>query len=206
MSTGHVVMLLAGLLGVILTTGVLRNAGDDTAVLVAAEDLVPGTVLDDRAVRLARLDASAEVLGSLVPADAVDDVTGQVVTAAVAEGALLTSDVLAPESSGAAGRAMSIPLPRARALGGALDVGDRVDVLAVAQGGSDAAYVMTDAEVLAVEGDRSGPLGDADELTITLAVDAERALALATALEAGPVTLVRSTGAPPLAADNGNGT
>ena len=43
---------------------------------------------------------------------------------------------------------MSFPFPQARALGGALDAGDRVDVLAVRQDGSDAGYVMTDVEVL----------------------------------------------------------
>ncbi len=71
---------------------------------------------------------------------------------------------------------MSFPLPQARALGGALDAGDRVDVLAVQQGGSEAGYVMTDVEVLDVDGAGGGPLGAPDDFTMTIAVDADAAV------------------------------
>ena len=92
---------------------------------------------------------------------------------------------------------MSFPIPRAHALGGALDTGDRVDILAVGQDGADAGYVMTDVEVLAVDGGRGGPLGTTDDVTLTIAVDSDGAVRLAAALERGTVTLVRSTGAAP---------
>jgi Flp pilus assembly protein CpaB len=198
LSTGHAVMVLAGLLGVVLTLGVLRDDREGTAVLVAASDLVPGTVLDRASVRVARVDASADLLAELVPADTVAAVDGSVATQPVAAGAPLPRDAVAEAASGSATRSMSFPLPRARALGGALEAGERVDVLGVAQGAAEAAYVMTDAEVLAVAGADRGPLGTSDELTVTLAVDSDAARRVAAALEAGTVTLVRATGAPPM--------
>ena len=119
-------------------------------------------------------------------------------TAPIDKGTLVTRGVVRAAQDGAATRSMSFPLAQARALGGALAAGDRVDVLAVQQDGSDAGYVMTDVEVLKVDGAGGGPLGAPDDLTMTIAVDADAAVRLATALETGTVTLVRSTGAPPL--------
>ncbi len=58
---------------------------------------------------------------------------------------------------------------------------------------------MTDVEVLDIDGASGGPLGAPDELTVTLAVDADAAVRLAAALDGGTVTLVRSTGAAPAA-------
>src|SRR5262249_61505300 len=68
-STGHIVMVLAGALGVLLTLTVLRSAGDTRPVLVAAHDLAPGTVLDDASFRVARVHADAAILGTLYASD-----------------------------------------------------------------------------------------------------------------------------------------
>ena len=60
--------------------------------------------------------------------------------------------------------------------------------------------MLTGAEVTAVESHGSGPLGSAgDDVTISVAIDPASATRLATALEAGTVTLVRATGAAPVA-------
>jgi hypothetical protein len=48
-------------------------------------------------------------------------------------------------------------------------------------------------------GGGSSPLGGTDALTVTLAVDADNALELATALHDDELLLVRSTGAAPAA-------
>jgi Flp pilus assembly protein CpaB len=197
-STGHVAMVLAGLLGVVLTLSVLRAADDRRAVLVAATDLAPGTVLDESVVRTARIDAGDGVLASLFAPDDMERLRGDVVTGSVAAGALITADDVRAVSAGAATRAMSVPLPRARAVGGKLRSGDRVDILAVERDGVHAGYVMTDVEVLDVDGDTGGPLGGPDEVTITLAVDPDGATRVAAAVETGTVTLVRATGAAPL--------
>src|SRR5207253_9331202 len=65
LSTGHVVMVLAGALGVLLTLTVLRSADDTRPVLVAARDLAPGTVINDSSVHVARVHADASVLATL---------------------------------------------------------------------------------------------------------------------------------------------
>ena len=94
-------------------------------------------------------------------------------------------------------RIMSFPLARARAVGGKLTTGDRVDVLAVDHDSGHAGYVVTDAEVVAVDGRSGGALsGASDDVTITLVVDQATAPELAVAIDAGTVMLVRSTGAP----------
>ena len=197
LSTGHVVMIVAGLLGVVLTLSVLRGADDRRQILVAAKDLVPGAVIDAQSVRVERIDASRGVLASTYAPDDLDALRGRVATAAIAKGALVTRGAVRPREAGAASRSMSFPLAKARAMAGALETGDRVDVLAVQHDGAQAGYVMTDVEVLDVDGAGGGPLGAPDELTVTLAVDAEAAVRLAAALEGGTVTLVRSTGAAP---------
>jgi Flp pilus assembly protein CpaB len=92
---------------------------------------------------------------------------------------------------------MSFSIARARAVGGKLTAGDRVDVLAVEHDSGRAGYVVLDAEVVAAEGRSGGALsGASDDITITLVVDPATAPELASAIDAGTVTLVRSTGAP----------
>jgi Flp pilus assembly protein CpaB len=200
MSTGHVVMIVAGLLGAVLTLSVLRSADDTRTVLVAANDIVPGTVFEADAVRTAQINASDDVLASLYAPDDLAALEGRVATASIASGALVTRDAVRAATEGKAVRSMSFPIPSAHAMGGALDTGDRVDILAVRTDGVDAGYVMTDVEVLAVDRGRGGPLGTPEDITLTVAVDSDGAVRIASALEQGTVTLVRSTGAAPIAA------
>lgn len=191
-------MVLAGLLGGVLTLGLLRSADAARPVLVAAEDLVPGTLLDDGALRVAHVDATDEIAATLFDAGAVEQLRGQVVTAPVARGALVTRDDVRPAGDGAATRAMSFPILRANAVDGEIDAGDRIDVVGVDPDSGDAGYVMTDASVLAVDDGDGGPLGGDDTVTVTVALDSDAALRLARALEAGTVSIVRATGAPSL--------
>jgi len=130
-SSGHVVMLLAGALGVLLTVSLLRSAGHTEPVLVAARDLAPGTVLDAGNVRVSRVHADASVRATLIPGDQLAAVKGQVVTGTVRGGALLTHDLVHRVDAHAATRVMSVPIARAKAVDGRLAAGDHVDVLGV---------------------------------------------------------------------------
>ena len=76
LSTGHVVMIVAGLLGVVLTLSVLRSADDARAVLVAADDVVPGTVIEAGSVRTVRIDADDAVMASLYGPEDLDAIEG----------------------------------------------------------------------------------------------------------------------------------
>jgi Flp pilus assembly protein CpaB len=199
-STGHVVMVLAGALGVLLTLTVLRSADDTRPVLVAARDLAPGTVLEDASFRVAHVHADAAILATLYASDQLGALRGHVVTSVVHEGELVAHTAVA-ERDGRSARTMSFPIPRSRAVAGKLETGDRVDVLAVDHDSGRADYVVTDAEVVSAESRSAGALaGASDDVTVTLVVDPESAPALAAALDGRTVMLVRATGAPPMPA------
>jgi Flp pilus assembly protein CpaB len=193
-------MLLAGALGVLLTLSVLRTADDTEPVLVAARDLTPGSILGDGDVRAARMKADTSVLSTLFGTADVASVRGQVVTNSVREGSLMRRADVRALGDHAATRVMSFPLSRARAVGGDLASGDRVDVVAVERNSARSGYVLVDAEVIGIETSDGGPLsrGADDDVTVSLVVDTDGAKRLAAALEAGSVTLVRATGATPL--------
>ena len=195
LSTGHVVMVVAGLLGALLTLTALRAADDTHPVVVAARDIVPGTVIDARSLRTSSIHADARVLASLFDASAIGDLRGRIAVARVPAGSLLTHDDIRPVSAGEAPRAMSFPIPITRAVGGALVAGDRVDVLSVRHNTGRSSYVAMDATVLAFSNHGGGALQGSDDASITLAVEPAVAARIASALETGSVTLVRATGA-----------
>jgi Flp pilus assembly protein CpaB len=194
-STGHVVMVIAGLLGALLTLSALRAADDSRPVLVAAHEILPGTVIDGGTLRVERIHADAGVLATLFAPTAIDDLRGRVAVTDVRAGSLLTQGDVQAAAAGTAPRAMSFPIPVARAVDGALRSGDRVDVLAVQHNTGRSNYVATDAQVLAFSTHGAGPLEDSQDASVTLAVDPGEAARIASALETGSVTLVRSTGA-----------
>jgi Flp pilus assembly protein CpaB len=193
-------MVLAGVLGALLTLNVVRAADRTTPVLVAATDLTPGAVIDTDSVRVARVHVDDDIAASLISSAEIDDVRGRVATATMSEGMLLSRDLLQPETAGSASRLMSFPLSRARAVGGKLASGDTVDVLAVEHDTGRTGYVVTGVDIVSVEGGTSGPLDTEGDLTVTVAVEPNDAARLAGALEVSTVTLVRSTGAAPVAA------
>lgn len=200
-STGHVVMVLAGALGVLLTLSVLRAADDTRPMLAAARDIPAGTVLDGHSLRVTAVHVDSDVQSTLLDAATLDSMKGRVAVEHISAGALLTRNAVRDASQGDAPRAMSFPIPKSRAVGGALVVGDRVDVLSVRRTTGQSGYVATDVQVLAFSTRGSGPLQGSDDASVTVAVDADGAARIATALEVGTLTLVRATGASPLHQD-----
>ena len=198
MSTGHVVMVLAGVLGALLTLSVLRAADDSRPMLAAARDIAPGTVIDGHLLRVTRVHVDAGVLATLVGASELSTLRGRIAIDAIPAGTLLTRSELRAAKDGDAPRAMSFPIPRSRAVGGALRVGDRIDVLSVVRNTGVSAYVASDVQVLAFSGAGSGPLQGSDDASVTIAVDSDAAARIASAQETGSITLVRATGATPL--------
>ena len=194
-STGHIVMVVTGLLGALLTLSALRAADNTRPVLVAARDIVPGTVIDGHWLRPSSIHADAGVLATLFDASAINDLRGQVAVARIPAGALVTRDDVRATTAGKAPRAMSFPIPITRAVGGALVAGERVDVLSVQHNTGQSNYVAIDASVLAFSHHGGGALQGSDDASITLAVEPEVAARIASALETGSVTLVRATGA-----------
>jgi Flp pilus assembly protein CpaB len=191
-------MVLAGVLGVLLTLSAFRAADKTRPMLAAARDIAPGTVIDSGSLRVSRVHADRAVLATLFDASSLHSLRGRVAVEHVAAGALLTRGAVRSAAVGQAPRAMSFPIPRSRAVGGALTEGDRVDVLGVRRNSGESGYVATDVPILAFSGTGSGPLQGSDEASVTVAVDSAAAARIASALETGSITLVRATGATPL--------
>jgi Flp pilus assembly protein CpaB len=91
-------------------------------------------------------------------------------------------------------RAMSVPVDPARAVGGRLAAGDRVDVLFA---GRDAvSIIVADAPVLAVDERGHGGIGETSSpFTVTIGVSAEQSQLVAAAVADGEISITRTTGA-----------
>ena len=157
-------------------------------------------MLDGRSLRVTSVHVDGPVQATLLDASSLDATRGRVAVEHIAAGELVSRDAVRDATDGDAPRAMSFPIPRSRAVGGALVVGDRVDVLAVHRTTGRSGYVATDVQVLAFSTRGSGPLQGSDDASVTLALDADGASRIASALEVGSITLVRATGAAPLRA------
>lgn len=200
LSAGHVAMLTAALLAVVLNYSALRAHDHVVRVAVAARDIPAGAPLGADALRFVDARLDEEVLATMIDVERAAEVDGWIATATLTRGELVrASDVQAP-SAPRAQRAMSVPVDPEHAVAGALRRGDRVDVIEVRDG--TAAYLLTDAEVLAVPSrDQRSGLGALNPFSITLAVDDATALELAAGARAGSLDVVRSTGSQPVRRD-----
>lgn len=197
LSAGHGLMLLAGLVAAVANFAYLRSQSDQLEVLVAAGDLRPGQVITAEQVERRTVQASGRLADALVRPGELDG--REVVAAApLPAGTALRDADLQPVAAGGGNRRMSIPVEPARAAGGRIAPGDRVDVIHVVDG--RAGYVVAGAPVLAVErvGGAAG-LAGTGSLSLTVAVGAEAALCLARAIESGALDVVVSTGQEPVA-------
>lgn len=117
---------------------------------------------------------------------------GSIVQRPIPEGGVIERSALAEPASESGLRAMSLPVAVSRSAGGTILVGDRVDVITVVDG--TAMFVAAGIEVLALSGAGAG-FSSVDH-HLVVAVNSDQALALASALSAGSLDVVRSTGAP----------
>jgi Flp pilus assembly protein CpaB len=142
-------------------------------------------------------------LPSSVGFTSVEPMLGATVVGPVGRGELVQASSLLDTGSRPGERQLSIPIESARAVGGELLPGDRVDVAATFGTGADAytVFVVRGAQVLA-RNDADGSLGGRRDEVILLALpSATDALAVAHAIAVGQLTVVRATGAQPAGAD-----
>ena len=164
------------------------TAAPSTEWLVAATEIAPGDVLDAGALDTVAIDVPEAQRDRLVPADALDRVTGRVALGPVRDGDLLQwTTVLAVEApDGATTFTFSLPATRV-AFRGDLAAGDRIDIVATYS--DTTVYVARDVQLLANPATAGGDGG----ATITIAVDdPDTVLAVANALDAAQVFVVRS--------------
>lgn len=202
LSTGHLLMLLAGAVAALANYAALSGADDATPVLVAAGPIGAGERFDPGALTTTEADPASGVAERLLAADERDTVVGAVATGRLEAGEPLRPSDVRPAAAPERRRAMSLPVDAVHAVGGELRPGDRVDVIET--GESAARYLVTGARVLAVPtGD--GLAGLDTGFSLTVAVDADGALRLAEAVHHRDLDVVRSTGAAPVPAQARSG-
>jgi Flp pilus assembly protein CpaB len=209
-SAAHGLMIVSGLLAFVLVAVVTADRRQVVHIAVARDDIASGVVLRQSLFTRAELPADSELADGLVPYEELAD------GSAISDRAVSTGDALRRSDLSTGGdndglRSVSIPVARAHAAGGAIEVGDRVDVIDVVDG--SATFVVSGAEVARVPQDSaSGGItgGATQEFHVVVLVDAAGALAIAEAVADGTVDVVLSTNAAPVtpitnAGGDGNG-
>lgn len=208
-----VVGVVAALLAFVLAATLLRDRREMVTVAVATEAIPAGVVITASMVDRSEVSAQTTFADSLISYDAI--ASGELVASRTLHaGEPLTASAVGSASGTSGQRVMSIPLEVWQAANGDIEVGDQVDVIEAGRDGA-ARYVLTGASVVGRSGSEgSGGLvssARAGDLVISVEVDADEALLLAAAIESGNITVVRSTGAPPVepatvsASDAGDG-
>lgn len=195
LSTGHVLMVLAGVVAAVANYAALTQGEARTTVLVADTEIAAGDPLEPDALSVAEIDAGGPLADRLVAASERAHLADAVAAARVEPGEPLRRSDVQDAAAPGEQRAMSVPVEAAHAVGGALRPGDRVDVIET--GDAEAAYLVTDAEVLAVPERGDSSLEGLSGFSVTIAVSANEALQLAEAVHEGELDVVRATGAAP---------
>jgi SAF domain len=180
--------LLVVLAGVGLYLASVRATSTPTAnYVVAARDLNEGQILTDS--DLATIVGEANSAISSNSFTLTTPLVGAVVLGPISAGELIQGSIV--QRGGLSLREMSFPVPRAQALNGSLDSGDRIDVVAV--GSSDqSATILSDVKVTNVSGGGL-EVDTSDTLVITVSLSNETdQVALAGALGNGKVYIVRA--------------
>ncbi len=161
-----------------------------TRFAVVATRVPAGAPLTADVVTLTPIELTPEVAGRAVPAGAVDQLDGFVAAVDLSPGELLQDAHLAPAGAGPGGYEVAVALGPERALGGRVEAGSVVDVLATT--GDCTTVLVAGARVAAVERTGRDLGGTRTVLVLRLPGPAE-ALAVVHAQAEGALTLARAT-------------
>lgn len=204
LSAAHVIIAIVVVLAFVLNLLVLHDRDSTTLVAMAGQPIAAGSEIDAATLRLVPVESSFEALPGLVTEEDLGALNGWVISRSVPEGGLIETSALVEPGSASGLRSMSLPVPIEHAAGGNLVTGDRVDVISVVDG--SAVFVASDLEVISVASGGSGAIGAVSAYHVIVSVDADQALQLARALDAGSVEIIRSTGAEPVREDGSGGS
>lgn len=194
-SVSHVLIALAAVAAFTLNFFALKDRDETVLVAVADQPLSIGAPLSAGDVRFVPLESGFAAIDTLLREPALASRQGWVLDRSIEEGELVAiSDLIQPGASDGL-RSMSVPVDVEHAAGGAVVVGDRVDVITVRDGAPS--YVVANVEVISVPAESGSSLGGFAAYHLVVAVDEEEALRLAAALDSGSLEVVRSTGAEP---------
>lgn len=199
LSTGHVVMIVAGLVAALANVAAIRAGSATVPVLVARADIPVGATVTPDLLRTVDARLDEDVLATLVSPQLVRDggLAGHVTAAQVTAGSPLRLGDLRPTATDEPGlRRISVPLRPEVAVGGAIAVDDRIDVIQVVDGVPR--FLVSNARVLARAESSGTALGAMSSFFVTIGVDADTALCIASAIETGGLSVVLSTGQEPV--------
>ena len=169
-----------------------------TTYAVAARDLAPGTRVTAADFELVPLSLPPEQRSHAFDStQALHDAT---VVDQLLEGELVQAGSLVATGTAADTRSVSLAVAPARALGGALKAGERVDILATFGAGEQActSVVVADVPIVSADSGNDALVAQPETVTVTVAVrTAQDAVAVAHAANAATVTLARATGSTP---------
>lgn len=194
-STGHVVMIVAGLLATVLTYAVLRQAAaPGTEETVAAADIHAGQTADPSLFATTNVKAPASSLsGILTPGD-VAGVRGQVAVAEIKKGQLVARQQFRPSTPPEPSMAIAVDPQTIPGGTAALVPGAKIDLVAATQAG--APFMVAGLAVLRTQVPSTASLGAPTTVRIDVAVpDAATAQQILAATNGGKFT-IRVTGAP----------
>ena len=163
--------------------------------VVAARDISVGERLAGDHLDTVPIDLPPAQRARAFTAPAV--LVGAVAVGPVAEGDLVQATAVAERPAHGGRAELSFPIAAARALGGRLDTGERVDVIATYGSGEQASVrtVAFDAVVVRTETGEGGIAGGAPgSMTVVLALLPDDLEAVAHAAVAADVSLARTTG------------
>jgi Flp pilus assembly protein CpaB len=184
-----VVGLLLFFVGILATSGIIRQAQERTPVLVAAHSLEPGHTIEKSDLRVAEIGLSPGIAS--LSANQLEAVEGSVLSAPLEAGQVMTPGAVGAGPALNAGQvAISVGVAPQHAAGGRLRSGDRVQLLATEDPDRPTArtsLLLSDVEVIAVHQEQ-GPAAD-PILTVTLAVSSDDATAVAQAANSGVLDL-----------------
>ena len=152
------------------------------AVLVATRSLVAGQILGPGDLAPITISSDTQLAGEVLASE-LAAITGKVVTADVAKGSIISNGELVAPQAGKLDREISFAVPASHALGTALSVGDRIDVLSTAGNGATAVTTVL-GRALKVDSVSLPPagLGSPNDPPVTITVacpDSMTALAIA---------------------------
>jgi Flp pilus assembly protein CpaB len=184
---GALLMALAAVGTFLAYAGSTSSHGRD--YVVAARSLPPGT-----RITAADLDAISLDLPAALSKHAFTDarsLVGKVAVGPVAKGEVIQAGSLTTQSAATEYHELSFSLPKSKAVDGRLQIGDLIDVFVTYD--QQTRSVVRNAEILST-GESRGSLGNVADITLTLAIPSDAdVVALVHAIQAGKITVVRST-------------
>ena len=154
LSIGHIVMILAGLIAILLNLAFLRSNSDTVQIAVARTALPAGIALEPGSITAIEIGEAGALIDGLLTEEAATGLLGSIVARSIEAGEPIRRSDLRPSGTTSNFREYSIQVDTADAAGGLIQANDVVDIIAVID--HQAFYVAAGIDVLRVSGEGSG--------------------------------------------------